>query len=205
LMLEFCPTCGFMGLGDTGSEFESLNNAIVRAAMRGPTWKKLNEDWQDEAVEERNWKMAIPPLWSSVMQAYWTRYAELYQAERNRTGLVNPYDVAPTGIAGALRDLYKPAVELTEQAQKAAADAIAKAKEAAIAKLKKVAEEAGASAARGAQKEGMNWVVWLVSLGVLGTAGYLALRPRLGLGDLDSIYRSRRRKLRYLRKQRQQT
>lgn len=201
-MLEFCYTCGFMGLEAAGSEFEALNNAIVRAAMRGPAWKKLNEDWQDEAVEERTWKQALPPLWSSVMEAYWTRYAELYRAEKNRTGLVNPYDVAPTGIAGALKDLYKPTVELTEQAQKAASDAITRAKEAALAKLEKLAKEAGAAAARGAREEGTNWTVWLGSLAVLGAVGYFALRPKLGLGDLDSAYRSRRRKLRYLRKQR---
>lgn len=177
-MLQACYSCGMAGLGAAPSEFEKLNNAIVRAARKGPLWARLNADWQDEAVEERNWKMAIPPLWSSLMEAFWTRYAELYRAQKDRTGLVSPYEIAPSGISGALRDLYAPTVQLTEQAQKAASDAIARAKAAALLKLKRAAEEAGAAAAKGAGKQGTNWAVWALSLGVLGAVGYYTLRER---------------------------
>jgi hypothetical protein len=171
-----------MGLEAAGSDFEKLNNAIVRAARRGPAWARLNAAWQDEAVEERNWKLAIPPLWSSLMESFWTRYAALYRAEPNKAGITSPYAVAPSGISGALRDLYAPTVQLTEQAQRAAGQAIEEAKAKAAAKLKAALRAAGAEAAKGAAEETgrqtTNWAVWAVGLGLLGAVGYFTLRGR---------------------------
>ncbi|MFQ5339983.1 MAG: LPXTG cell wall anchor domain-containing protein [Anaerolineae bacterium] len=181
-MLETCFACGLMELEAPASDFEKLNNAIVRAAMKGPAWAKLNAAWQDEAVEERSWKMAIPPLWASLMGSFWTRYAGLYQAEKNKTAFVSPYAVAPSGIPGALRDLYAPTVQLTEQAKRQAAQAIEDAKDKAAAKLKAALQAAGGEMAKGAAeetgKQTTNWAVWALGLGVLGTVGYFILRRK---------------------------
>lgn len=204
-MLEFCTSCGFMGFGGVDSEYERLNNAIVRASSKGAAWAKLAEDWQDEAVEEHAWKMSIPPLWNSVMKAYWSRYAELYNKENDQRPFTNPYDVAPS-VVGGLKDMYAPAAQVTEQAKKAVTDTVAQLKKKAVDELKKVAEEvgkvAGKSSAKGAEEEAMNWVVALGSLAVLGAVGYYLVKSPARGGSLGSAYRSRRRKLRYLRKQR---
>lgn len=186
-MLDACNSCGFEAAPP--SDFERLNNAIVRAASRGGAFAKLNEGWQDEVVEERNWKMAIPPLWSSLLESYWIQYGKLYRTAA--PGLVNPYDVAPTGISGALRDLYRPTTQVAEQAQQKAEQTLKEAQAAATAKIQSALKAAGKAAAAGAaeetQKQAVHWGVWAAGAAVLAAAGYLAMRTRrggfAGIGD----------------------
>jgi hypothetical protein len=162
----------------------------------------------DEAVEERAWKMNIPPLWNSVMKAYWSRYAELYNKENDQRAFTNPYEIAPTGV-GALKDMYAPAAQVTQAAKKAVTDTVAELKKKAVDELKQVAAEvgkvAGKSAARGAEDEATNWAVAAGGLAVLVAVGYYLVKQPAGgaVGSFESAYRSRRRKRRQLKKQRQ--
>ncbi len=66
------------------TDYERLNNAIVKASMRGGAFAKLAADWKDEVSDEQNWKIAIPPLWASTLKLYWGRYAELYGLDPRR-------------------------------------------------------------------------------------------------------------------------
>jgi hypothetical protein len=179
-MLEACYSCG---LEAAPSDFERLNNAIVRAASRGGAFGKLNVGWQDEVVEERNWKMALPPLWASLLENYWKQYAELYRAAGDKT-LANPYDVAPTGISGALRDLYRPTVQVAEQAKKQVEQQVAAAKKAVTDKAKNLLQTSGKLLAEGAaeetQKQATNWGAWAAGIAAIGFGGYLAMRGKRG-------------------------
>lgn len=188
-MLQQCRSCSFDGLSavSSGSEFEKLNNAIVRASSRGGVWYTLANDWQDRAVEERTWKQAVPPLWSSLMEEFWAKYSQLYRVEKNRSGLANPYDIAPTGIPGALRDLWAPTVSTAQAAQKAAQEASAQASAAlkelqnkAAAKVQEAIRDAGREAAKGAaeetEKQATNRGVYWFSFGLLGLLGYQMYR-----------------------------
>lgn len=186
-MLEACNSCGFEAASP--SDFERLNNAIVKAAARGGAFAKLNDGWQDEVVEERSWKMAIPPLWSSLLESYWIQYGKLYRTAA--PGLVNPYAVAPTGISGALRDLYAPTVQLTQQAQQKAEQVLKEAQATATTKIKNALRAAGKLTAEGAAEEtkdqATNWGVWAAGLGALGLAGYLVMRGRGGFAGLNGV------------------
>lgn len=178
-----CRFEGFAGLGDAASsDFEALNNAIVRASMRGGVWYALAADWQDRAVEERNWKMAIPPLWSSLMEEFWTKYGQLYRAEPNKTGITNPYNVAPHGISGALRDLFAPTIDTARNVQVAVEAKLQQVQDAAKARVQAALRAAGRDVARGAadetKEQGGSLLVWVGGLAVVGGLGYIALRNR---------------------------
>jgi len=177
-MLSACA-CKFEGLGAYSSEFEKLNNAIVRASMRGGAWYALAGDWQDRAVEERDWKIAIPPLWSSLMEEFWAKYSNLYRVEKNRAGLTSPFDIAPTGVSGALRDLWAPTVDTAAAATATAAKALQSLQTAAAAKVKRALQAAGREITKGvaeeAKDQGVGWGVWLAGAGIVGLAGYYLL------------------------------
>jgi hypothetical protein len=181
-----CRFEGFAGLGDvSSSDFEQLNNAIVKASMRGGAWYALATDWQDRVVEERNWKIAIPPLWSALMEEFWTKYGQLYRAESNKTGITNPYNVAPHGISGALRDLFAPTIDTARNVQVAAEAKLQQLKESAQARVTAALKAAGRDVAEGAadktKEETTNWLAWAAGIAVIGGLGYVALRnQRMG-------------------------
>jgi len=180
--------CGVDGLGAVASDFERINNAIVRASLKGPKWYALGLDWQDRVVDERNWKIAIPPLWASLMEEFWTSYAQLYRVEPNRSAFANPYDIAPGGISSALRDLWAPTVDLSAQlaaqASAAASKALKDAKAAAVNKVKSALRAAGKEIAIGAgeqaNKDATNWGAWAAGAGVLLAVGYYATQQKSG-------------------------
>jgi hypothetical protein len=160
----------------------------VRASLKGPKWYALGLDWQDRVVDERNWKIAIPPLWASLMEEFWTSYAQLYRVEPNRSALTNPYDIAPGGISSALRDLWAPTVDLSAQlaaqASAAASNALKAAKAAAVNKVKSALRAAGKEIAIGAgeqaNKDATNWGAWAAGAGVLLAVGYYATQQKSG-------------------------
>lgn len=173
-------SCAYAGLESFGaasdSEFEAINNAIVRAGTRGGAWYALASDWQDRVVDSRDWKIAIPPLWSGLMEEFWTKYSQLYRAEPNKAGLSNPYDIAPTGIPGALRDLWAPTAAAVTATSDVVTAALQQVKDAATAKVNAALQAAGRSLAKGAaeesQKQTSNYGVALASLGAVGLLGY---------------------------------
>jgi hypothetical protein len=108
-MLQASGSLGQLGqTADSG--FSKLNNAIVAASLRSSGWGKLADDWNTNVFEPRAWKSAIPPLWASLLNDYWERYTKLYLADPNRGGLPDPLSIAPTGLTGALREFYAPAL-----------------------------------------------------------------------------------------------
>lgn len=174
----------------TTNDFEKLNNAIVRASLRGGEWNTLAVDWNDEVADERNWKSALPVMWSSLLNYYWTRYAALYGKTPDKGTLVNPYDVAPGGVSKALKDLWAPTQEMTanvaasiqaqiDQASQAAKDAVAKA-----------AADVGAAAAKGAADSTNQWL-WALGAGVIALGGLYLFGRRIGafsgLGDSPRV------------------
>jgi len=159
------------------SDFELLNNAIVRASMRRGAWGVLASDWQDQAVDERDWKMAIPPLWSGLMERFWVKYGQLYRVESNRAGLSNPYDIAPSGISGALRDLWAPTVDTGQKLQASAVAKLQAAQQAVETKIKNALLASGRSLAKGAAEETQKQTYeWAWSLGGLALGGLLVWR-----------------------------
>jgi len=182
-MLDACYSCGFEAVTTT-SDFEKLNNAIVRAASRGGEFAALNGRWQDEVVEERSWKIAIPPVWSALLERFWIEYGKLYRTATNRAALVNPYDVAPAGISGALRDLYAPTVQATQQTAAKVEQTLKDAQAAATAKVKNALRSAGRIAAEGAAEEtkdqATNWGAWAAGAAAILVGGYLAMRGGRG-------------------------
>jgi hypothetical protein len=94
-----------------GSDFERLNNAIVAAGNRGGGWSKLADDWNTNVFQPRAYKMLLPPLWSSLLNEYWTHYTKLYLADPNRGGLPEPQTIAPGGLSSAIRAFYAPALD----------------------------------------------------------------------------------------------
>lgn len=184
-MFEACSSCGFFGLsglGDPSSEFEPLNNAIVAASMRGGQWYKLASDWQDEVVEERNWKILIPPLWSSTLEKFWTQYAQLYRTDPNASSLTSPYGIAPSGISGAVKEFFAPTRDTAKNIQASIDAKIQTLKTAAESRVQAALKAAGQVAAKGAveqtKKEAVNWLALWFSVLALGAAGYIAFRKR---------------------------
>lgn len=161
-----------MTLGELSgaTQFESLNNMIVRAALKGPAFAKLNEDWQDEVVEERDWKIAIPPLWSSLINEYWERYRQLYAATPQplKSSLIHPATGRPGGTKEAYADLTKPLVDPFKEKAAAAARAAEE-------RARAAAREIGREAARGAQEESKGAVEawWVLGLGGLAAVLWL--------------------------------
>jgi hypothetical protein len=132
---------------------------IVRAAMKSPAFAKLNSEWQDEVVEERSWKIAIPPLWSSLLNEYWDRYARLYLDSPSIQGqLIDPSGTRPGGVIEAAGDLYQPAAEEIEALKE---------------RLRAAARAVGAAAAEGAEEAGRQARYGAIAAGLLGLAGVL--------------------------------
>ncbi len=162
----------------TATDFEKLNNAIVRASVKGGQWDALAKDWQDRVVEERNWKSALPGLWASLLEEFWLNYSKLYRAAPSKTGLTPPLDVVPGGVSQALKDLWAPTVDVAKNVQAAVDKKIDAAVSAAQAKVNKALQAAGREAAKGAAQETTNYGAWAAGLGALVVIGYLIFRPK---------------------------
>ena len=150
------------------TDFEKLNNALVTAAARGAPYSGINDGFQSEVAGNR-WKESIPPLWSSMLNGYWTQYAAAYLVDRNKGGLPDPAVVAPGGLAQAVKDLYAPvkdsAGNLVAKTEAAVSAKLQQIKDAADAQLKQV----GAKIAAGAQAKTQEWIWGLggIALGML--------------------------------------
>lgn len=157
---------------DGGStQFERLNNMIYRAALKTAAFAKLNAAWQDEVVEERTWKIAIPPLWSALLREYWDRYAALYKAAPPalQAQLINPATGQPGGTAEAYAELTQPAREeaaaLIARGEAAYNEAVGSMKERARAAARAVGAEMAAGAQERTEPAMEAW--WVFGLGGL--------------------------------------
>jgi hypothetical protein len=157
------------------SDFENLNNAIVRAASLGGSWGALNTAWQSDVVNHRTWEQAVPPLWAAVLESYWTKYAKLYASapDAARVKVADPRNVAPGGLAAAVKDLYAPTSGLV-------LDQLDKIEAVTNAKVSAAVKQVGVEMAKGAQQQTYDWAWSLGGLAVGAGALWLMLRGGRG-------------------------
>jgi hypothetical protein len=162
------------------SDFENINNAVVRAAALGGPWASLNDGWQSDVVGPRAWKEAIPPLWSSLLESYWVLYAKLYAANPGQHGqLADPKTIVPGGLTAAVKELYAP---ITSAVQKTVQQKINAIEDAVNAKLRTISNQIGAEIAKGAQQQTYDWAWGLGGLAVGVGLLWLVLRGSGGRG-----------------------
>jgi hypothetical protein len=162
------------------SDFENINNAVVRAAALGGPWASLNDGWQSDVVGPRAWKEAIPPLWSSLLESYWVLYAKLYAANPGQHGqLADPKTIVPGGLTAAVKDLYAP---ITSAVQKTVQQKINAIEDSVNAKLRTISNQIGAEIAKGAQQQTYDWAWGLGGLTVGVGLLWLVLRGSGGRG-----------------------
>jgi len=172
------------------TDFEKLNNAIVRAAPRSKWWSALADDWYTNVFEKRAWKAAIPGYWFSVLAEYWSKYNKLYQQGVPYNIAADPRVANPQTLRPELKNAGDLPDDITSsevhaQAAQAARNAVSLFKEPTAELAQEAARRAAEEAAK--QFQGDALVVGLkAALGVVAVLG--------ATGLLFLVYQSQTRK-----------